>query len=174
MKKLVFLLTMLMFISAFGQMKVKNFKYYSVGYDSIGTHWVSYRLTKQMVQNQTPRKRVSFKRFNQWTTSDYTNSSFDRGHLLSANAMGFDQEAYEETFSMANVAPMTPSLNRQVWKYLENYEERLAVTHDCITTVVEIVYLNLKVGSIYIPEKFTKKICECDGSLISEHEFENL
>lgn len=118
--------------------------------------------------------KKGFLKFNGITTNDYTNIGYDRGHLLAANFMNFDQNAYNNTFWMGNVVAMKPMINRQVWKYLENYEENIALKYGCIYTVIRVIYGDLKIGKISIPIEFIKTISECNGVLIAEFKIQNI
>lgn len=55
--------------------------------------------------------------------SHYRNSGYDRGHL--APAADFP-DAMEDTFSLCNVSPQDPSLNRGLWSELEGWIRRVA------------------------------------------------
>ncbi len=55
-------------------------------------------------------------------TSDYSNSGYDRGHMLPAGDFKCCQELMDETFFMSNIAPQVPDLNRGIW---ENIESRM-------------------------------------------------
>lgn len=51
--------------------------------------------------------------------ADYLKSGFDRGHLAPAADMKISKEAMRESFYLANIAPQSISLNRGIWKRLE-------------------------------------------------------
>ena len=53
----------------------------------------------------------------------YSYSGFDRGHLVNSQSMARMYKASCETFTMCNIAPMTPQLNRYDWVKLENLVE---------------------------------------------------
>jgi endonuclease G, mitochondrial len=53
--------------------------------------------------------------------SDYTGSGYDRGHMCDSKDRTGSAEDNSETFSMANMLPQTPDLNRHVWERLESY-----------------------------------------------------
>lgn len=57
--------------------------------------------------------------------SDYTNSGYDRGHLVRSEERTATDDDNKSTFIMTNVIPQTPDLNRGVWLKLENECERL-------------------------------------------------
>ena len=55
------------------------------------------------------------------TPADYTNSGYDRGHMVPA-ANADDPKEMSDTFFMTNMTPQLPSVNRVAWK---NLEERI-------------------------------------------------
>lgn len=54
------------------------------------------------------------------THDDYTHSGYDRGHLVPAADRSASISSMRSTFTMTNVCPQVPSLNRGEWKRLEN------------------------------------------------------
>lgn len=165
-------LLLLFFQLSFGQ--VANFKYFSAGYSDHGTDWVSYRLTKEMVEKDSSQTRPGFSAFNGWVTNDYTNTEMDRGHLLAADHMSFDLEGYLETFSLANIIPQEPKLNRRLIKEFEVYEKRLALEFECIYVIIKVVYGEEMRGKLKIPIHFVRIIQDCKGDIIAEHKFYNI
>lgn len=53
------------------------------------------------------------------THSDYTKSGYDRGHMCPAADRKNSASRYMATFTMSNVVPMWPSVNRESWKAIE-------------------------------------------------------
>ncbi len=53
--------------------------------------------------------------------SDYTNSGFDRGHLVRSKERTRNSEDNKATFLLTNVIPQTADLNRGVWLRFEDY-----------------------------------------------------
>lgn len=51
---------------------------------------------------------------------DYAGSGYDRGHQAPAGNQTVDPELKQQTFFMSNMAPQRPSLNRGIWKLLED------------------------------------------------------
>ena len=51
---------------------------------------------------------------------DYVGSGYDRGHQAPAGNQTVDPELKAQTFFMSNMAPQRPSLNRGIWKQLED------------------------------------------------------
>ena len=61
------------------------------------------------------------------SASDYTNSGYDRGHMAPDAAFDWSQESLEATYSMANIIPQIPEVNREMWTDVEKYSRRKAV-----------------------------------------------
>ncbi|NMB82269.1 MAG: DNA/RNA non-specific endonuclease [Ignavibacteria bacterium] len=57
--------------------------------------------------------------------SDYTNSGYDRGHMVRSEERTRTVEDNKSTFLLTNILPQRPDLNRGVWLNLENYCEEL-------------------------------------------------
>lgn len=57
--------------------------------------------------------------------SDYTNTGFDRGHLCPSDDRDSSPDENAATFLLTNIVPQAPRHNREVWKYLEEYERQL-------------------------------------------------
>lgn len=100
-------------------------KYYSLSYneDHEVANWVAYSLSASQMKNCVGRFS-SFRADPLISTGsaslvDYKNSGFDRGHLLPAGDMKFDQQAMRDTFYLSNVTPQTPDFNRGKWSHLE-------------------------------------------------------
>lgn len=53
------------------------------------------------------------------TPADYTNSGYDRGHMVPAADADSTQEM-SDTFYMTNMTPQLPSVNRVAWRMLED------------------------------------------------------
>lgn len=58
-------------------------------------------------------------------SSAYTNTGFDRGHLCPSDDRDSSPEDNAATFLLTNIVPQAPRHNREVWKYLEEYERQL-------------------------------------------------
>ncbi|MHB9328041.1 DNA/RNA non-specific endonuclease [Phytobacter ursingii] len=52
------------------------------------------------------------------TQKDYAKSGYDQGHMTAAGDAGTTQEQFE-TFSLANMTPQLPDLNRKAWRLME-------------------------------------------------------
>lgn len=87
--------------------------------------WTLEKLTRDTLINSVGREGRSFypdpeipAEFNA-ALRDYTGSMHDRGHLAAAANHTYDDADMESTFTLANVMPMHPNVNRGVWRKLE-------------------------------------------------------
>ncbi|MFN4082864.1 MAG: DNA/RNA non-specific endonuclease [Bacteroidia bacterium] len=55
------------------------------------------------------------------SSSHYTNTGFDRGHLCPSEDRDGSSDDNRETFRMTNIIPQAPNLNQITWLALENY-----------------------------------------------------
>lgn len=55
------------------------------------------------------------------TPNDYRNSGYDREHMCPSKDRSDTEENNRETFLMSNMQPQTAGLNRQTWRFLEEY-----------------------------------------------------
>ncbi len=59
------------------------------------------------------------------SSSSYTNSGFDRGHMCPSADRTYSSADNRETFLMTNMIPQAPNNNQRTWVGLENYERTL-------------------------------------------------
>lgn len=92
------------------------------------------------------------------SSSDYTRSGYDRGHML-PHASAWNIDMRDECFIMTNIAPQTPSLNRGLWKSIEYMERKLSDPYAYVITGThiygEVRLLNKRVR---VPKAFWKII----------------
>lgn len=74
------------------------------------------------------------------TTSDYTRSGYDRGHMCPSADQKWSTEAMEDCFVMANICPQEHALNNGAWKTLENKERQWAQRDSAIMIVAGPLY----------------------------------
>jgi endonuclease G, mitochondrial len=96
-----------------------------------GPNWVSWRLVASDIgdverQNNFHPEQSLPSGFKRVTPDDYTGTGFDRGHVCNSKDRTATEADNTETFSMANMLPQTPDLNRHVWESLESYSRTLA------------------------------------------------
>ena len=74
--------------------------------------------------------------------SDYNHSGYDRGHLCPAGDRSISSIWMKTTFTMSNIAPQTPTLNRGAWKSTEEWCRRAAILYDSISILVIPIFLD--------------------------------
>jgi endonuclease G len=90
--------------------------------------WVTYHLKPKRKNARTHKRPSGFheERFSIQATkhSDYTHTGYDRGHMAPNHAIStlYGRDAQLETFSMVNITPQKPNLNRKIWQRLESIE----------------------------------------------------
>jgi endonuclease G len=94
-------------------------------------NWVSWHLQASDIgdverQNNFHPDDALPNGFKHVTPEDYTGTGFDRGHVCNSKDRTASVADNSETFSMANMLPQTPDLNRHVWEQLESYSRTLA------------------------------------------------
>ena len=80
--------------------------------------------------------------------TDYLHSGFDRGHMIPAADFSSTQDALQSTFTMANMAPQSPVLNKGCWAKLEAFIRYLHEKHDEFGEMIVIT------GPVYAPVKY--------------------
>jgi endonuclease G len=102
-------------------------------------------LTREMVKNKKFLRPKHFSRDPYYTSKvdpkDYTNSGYDRGHLVPADDLSTDSVSLNESMYMTNIAPQNGSKNRKQWKQLENHGRRLASDHDRIEVITGVMFV---------------------------------
>ena len=86
--------------------------------------WCAYHVTKDAKFNIEKRPGFVKDRTLPLAPSpgDYAKSGYDRGHLAPNHAIAtrYGEAAQKKTFTMSNVMPQTPALNRGVWRDVEH------------------------------------------------------
>jgi len=94
---------------------------------------VAYHLDGDLMNNPNIDKRPSFyseksidKRY-RVSTTDYTNSNYDRGHLAPDAAFDWSEESLKAVYTLANIIPQAPQVNRNMWSQVEKYARDKAI-----------------------------------------------
>ncbi len=101
--------------------------------------WVKYKVT--CAENNVSRKGLDFYKEKTIHTSDnedYVANDWDKGHMAPAAAFGCNAELLKQTFTYLNSALQHKSLNRGVWKELEEYERQLRQKADDIEIYIRV------------------------------------
>lgn len=92
---------------------------------------------------------------------DYTKSGFDRGHLAPDASFDYSKTVLNQTYSMANIVPQYPNVNRRLWVKAEKYERQIAIkliTANVLNIVNYSSFPKHIKNGIAIPSGFWKKI----------------
>ena len=166
MKKLVLILLFLPLFS-FAQKRdsvyVQN-KVFTLVYSEVleQPKWVKYKVT--CAENNVSRKGLDFYKEKTIHTSDnedYVANDWDKGHMAPAAAFGCNAELLKQTFTYLNSALQHKSLNRGVWKEIEEYERQLRQKADDIEIYIRVDFnppLKKVSGGATIPSGFYKTI----------------
>jgi len=87
---------------------------------------------------------------------DYTNSGYDRGHLIASANQKETELQNSETFLLSNMSPQAPQFNRNIWRKLESDVRRLNEKPKILETYVicgPIFYFDKPVESIGTTDK---------------------
>ena len=110
---------------------------------------------------------------------DYTNSGFDRGHMVPAADRSSSVSSMKSTFIMTNVCPQVPALNRGSWKRLEDGCRNYARHGVPVKVHVDAVFWKadtLRIGrhGVAVPHGFVKSVYSWPSdSLIYARYFQN-
>lgn len=131
--------------------------------------WVAEALTKEQIElgQQVPRiDNFHPEEFlgpqERAELSDYAKSGYDRGHMAPDADMP-TREASAEAFSLANMSPQAPGLNRNSWAQLEGSVRR-QTREGKVFVVTGPLFLDAKVkttkkgGKLLIPSHFFKAV----------------
>lgn len=94
--------------------------------------------------------------------ADYARSGFDRGHLAPSGDMP-DPEAQQESFTLANMVPQAPKLNRGVWEGIESAVRTLAERRGELYLVTGPVFRGehlATIGDVVVPTYVFKAVLD--------------
>ncbi len=133
-----------------------------------GAKYVAYTLDGSLVNKTNIKKRESFyteknlpKKYRS-STKDYEYSGYDRGHLAPDASFDYDEKVVRKTYTMANVVPMAPNINRKSWFKAEKLERKVAAGLGMVNILNGVVYSSnpMRIGrnKIAVPTGFWKII----------------
>ncbi len=98
------------------------------------------------------------------TPADYKRSGYDQGHQAPAQDFAWNINLMKDSFSMANMAPQLPGLNRQEWERLEETVRAWAVDRQELIVYVGPILLNTNrtIGAdhVVVPTAFWKVVVD--------------
>lgn len=129
--------------------------------------WASYRLTDVNVFRKVCSRVECFApdpnvKKNPVQPSDYSASGYDRGHLVPAEDMRYNNVCMIDSFYMTNMSPQVPGFNRGIWRRLEKVIRQFALTEKKITVVTGPIFdkgrEHCMMRDIPVPERFYKVV----------------
>lgn len=145
-------------------------KYFNIcyNYKLKGALYVSYTLDGSLVDSQNITQRPVFHRENsipkeyQSDASDYIGSGYDKGHLANDASFDYSLDSLNNTYSMANIIPQNPDVNRYSWIDTEYLERKKAKQYSKVDVIIEVIYNDnpkqIGKNEISVPTGFYKKI----------------
>lgn len=152
-------------------------------YKHKGALAVWYELDGNLVNKTNVKKRPRF--YNEKNIpmkyrtkyKDYTHSGFDRGHLANDASFDYDEKIVRKTYTMANIVPQYPNLNRRTWIKAERYERSIAVKLGKVKIINLVDYSNSPgtIGNgVSIPSSFQKILINDDNKFLKCFEYQNI
>jgi len=155
--------------------QVLDKKYYKICYDYQlkAATYVGYKLDGNLVNKVNIKKRPRFyteKRIPKQyraTSSDYTHTGWDRGHLNSDANEDMSKKSLHSVYTMANIVAMAPAVNRRTWVKAEKYERKVAYKLGEVWVLNGIEYSSnpTRIGrnNIAVPSAYWKIIYDNKG-----------
>lgn len=150
--------------------KIIDKKVFTICYDykMKGAKYVAYNLDGNKVNSVNIKKRHSFytekilKKKYRTHTKDYTRTGYDRGHLANDASFDYNEKIVAKTYSMANIIPQAPNVNRKTWIKAEKLERKIAVSLGQVNVINGVVYSKVpkRIGKnkLAVPYAFWKMI----------------
>jgi len=133
-----------------------------------GALYVAYKLDGTLVNKTNIKKRPKFYSEKnipvkyRSKSKDYKHSGYDRGHLAPDASFDYDKKALRKVYSMANIIPQAPTVNRRTWIKTEKLERKIAYKLGSANVVIGVEYSKdpKRIGKnkIAVPSAFYKRI----------------
>jgi len=142
--------------------------YFKVCYDYnlMGAKAITYTLDRDKINEINIKKRPSFhtekslERAYRVSPKSYTRTGYDRGHMANDASFDWSMESLNSTYSMVNIVPQDPKVNRYHWIKVERYARLVARKLGSLNVLNIIRYPNnpkhISRQHIAIPEGFYK------------------
>jgi endonuclease G, mitochondrial len=145
-------------------------KVFTICYDykMKGARFVAYTLNGSLVNKHNVKKRPRFyteknlaKKYRSHT-KDYVRTGYDRGHLANDASFDYNKNSQKKTYTMANIIPQVPKVNRKTWIKVEKLERKIAVKFGTVSVINGVIYNSnpKRIGKnkIAVPSGFWKMI----------------
>ena len=112
------------------------------------SEWTIYYSTKERLLGNLPRQN-NYRQDSSLKDRDanlnfYVKSGYDRGHLVPASDMRYDEIAMSESFYMTNVVPQSPAFNRGIFRKLEKRFREWVNEFDSIVIITGFIKSDIK------------------------------
>lgn len=111
-------------------------------------------------------------------SQDYISSGFDRGHLAPDADFDYNLKAQVKTYTMANIVPQYPTLNRKAWIKAEKYARSISSKLQTVTVLNLVDYSNstTQIGKnkLSVPTTFYKIIFNDNKNFKKCFKYENI
>lgn len=123
---------------------------------------VAYELTGEHSLGCLPRASGFHAEGDTAKPAEYDASGYDLGHMSAAQDNAWDATASHDSFSMANIAPQLPGLNREEWERLEETVRAWALQRGDLLIYVGVVIPTKPklLADIAIPKSFFKVVID--------------
>lgn len=153
--------------------QTKDYKGFSLSFNSRNRtpNFVAWQLLDSETEGGALRDGVQF-----WTdpdirqcpdTRDYSNSGYDRGHMIPAADQKWHATAMADCFTMANMCPQVHVLNAGAWKTLEEKERLWAKRDKSLVIIAGPIYdesdkKHIGSSKVRVPSAFFKVLYALD------------
>lgn len=154
--------------------QIIHHNHYSLSYseEHEQAEWVAYELHRKNLTGKRVPRSNDFRedpkvKTGSSTRYDFGHPDYDRGHLVPAGDMNFDELAMSETFYMSNISPQKNNFNQGIWRELEEntrywakkFKRLFVVTGPVLTRPVIRKIGNTKVS---VPAAYYKVLLDID------------
>ena len=143
---------------------------YTICYDykMKAAKYVAYTLHGDNINAANIKKRPSFyteknlKKKYRATNKDYKGSGYDKGHLANHASFDYNKKVLAKTYTLANIVPQAPKVNRYTWIKAEKLERKVALGLNEVHVINGVIYSSnpKRIGKnkIAVPSAYWKMI----------------
>jgi len=150
-------------------------QYYTMSYseEHEQPEWVAYEITRDQFQGKWVKRKDNFRsdpkvKSKSASKRDYRGSGYDRGHLVPAADMAFNEQAMSETFFMSNMSPQKRNFNGGIWRELEETIRDWAKKYKHLYVVTGPILTQQKLdkvghNEVTVPSSYFKVLLDVTG-----------
>ncbi|CAC5405903.1 unnamed protein product [Mytilus coruscus] len=161
--------------------RIPYYSAYRLSFDNCGKRYNKWFIEPQLAGKDNPNmalaknKNATIYGSEQAVDNDYTNSSFDRGHLNPQMYHCETNNSRKATNTLTNIAPQNHIFNNIIWQKLENILYNISKTY-CdfagarryfITGVLSETNRSISNGRVKVPTHYWTAVC-CDSSGVND------